>query len=90
MPLVSKSPLQNVDKVQTTTLEKLIVDLFSDKKMFSAFQGSELAHIVNNAYNRYAIDFTKLFHYAKRRRKDVELRVFLKTKTDIPKNILND
>lgn len=90
LPLVSKSPLQKVNKVQTTTLEKLIVDLFSDKKLFTAFQGSELAHIVNNAYNRYAIDFTTLFHYAKRRRKDVELRDFFKTKTDIPKNILND
>lgn len=90
LPLVSKSPLQKANKVQTTTLEKLIVDLYSDKKIFAAYQGSELAHIVNTAYNRYAIDFTKLFHYAKRRRKDIELRDFLKNKTDIPKNILND
>lgn len=90
LPLVSKSPLQKIDKIQTITLEKLIVDLYSDKKLFTAFQGSELAHIVNNAYSRYALDFTKLFHYAKRRRKDVELRELFKTKTDIPKNILND
>lgn len=90
LPLVSKSPLQKVNKVQTTTLEKLIVDLYSDKKLFAAFQGSELAHIVNTAYNRYAIDFTTLFHYANRRRKDVDLKNFLKDKTDIPKNILND
>jgi len=88
--LISKSPLQNVNKVQTTTLEKLIVDLFSDKKLFAAFQGSELAHIANTAYNRYAIDFTTLFHYAKRRRKDIDLRNFLNDKTDIAKNILND
>lgn len=90
LPLVSKSPLQNVNKVQTVTLEKLIIDLYSDKKLFAAFQGSELAHIVNTAYNRYAIDFTTLFHYANRRRKDVDLKNFLKEKTDIPKNILND
>lgn len=90
LPLVSKSPLQNVNKVSTITLEKLIVDLYSDKKIFATYQGSELAHIVNNAYSRYAIDFTKLFHYAKRRRKDIELRQFFKDKTDIPKNILND
>lgn len=90
LPLVSKSPLQNVNKISTTTLEKLIVDLYSDKKIFAAYQGSELAHIVNNAYSRYAIDFTKLFHYAKRRRKDIELRQFFTDKTDIPKNILND
>ncbi len=90
LPLVSKSPIQKTNNVTTTTLEKLIVDLYSDKKLFAAFQGSELAHIVNNAYSRYAIDFTKLFHYAKRRRKDVKLQDFFKTKTDIPKNILND
>jgi len=90
LPLVSKSPIQKVNNVATTTLEKLIIDLYSDKKIFLAFQGSELVHIVNNAYNRYAIDFTKVFHYAKRRRKDIELPQFFTDKTDIPKNILND
>ena len=90
LPLISKSPVQKTNNVTTVTLEKLIVDLYSDKKLFAAFQGSELAHIINTAYNRYAIDCTKLFHYAKRRRKDVKLREFFKTKTDIPKNILND
>lgn len=90
LPLISKSPLQNANKVSTTTLEKLIVDLYSDKKIFVTYQGSELTHIVNNAYSRYAINFTKLFHYAKRRRKDIELRQFFTDKTDIPKNILND
>lgn len=88
--LVSKSPIQKINNIATTTLEKLIVDLYSDKKIFAAFQGSELAHIVNTAYSRYAIDFTKVFHYAKRRRKDIELRQFFTEKTDIPKNILND
>src|SRR5690606_23330072 len=45
LPLVTKSPLQKIKTVSTTTLEKLIVDLYSDKKIFAAFQGSELAHI---------------------------------------------
>lgn len=90
LPLVSKSPLQEINKITTITLEKLIVDLYSDRKLFASFQGSEFAHIVNTAYGRYAIDFTTLFHYAKRRRKDIELRQFFKNKTDISKNILND
>jgi hypothetical protein len=84
--LVSKSPIQNVNKVVTITLEKLIVDLYSDKKLFSVFQGSELIHIVNNAYIRYSIDFTKLFHYAKRRGKEAELSQLL-NKTDIPEKL---
>lgn len=90
LPLVSKSPTQKINTVTTTTLEKLIVDLYSDKKLFAAFQGNEFVHVVNNAYSRYAIDFTKLFHYAKRRRKETDLMQFFKNKTDIPKNILND
>lgn len=88
--LVSKSPIQKLKKVSTTTLEKLIVDLYCDKKLFAAFQGSELVHILNNAYNRYSIDFTKLFNYSKRRRKETEMMEFFSDKTDIPNTILND
>ena len=89
-PLVSKSPTQKVKKIATATIEKLIVDLYCDKRLFAAFQGSEFIHIINNAYSRYSIDFTKLFHYAKRRRKEIELIDFFSNKTEIPNNILND
>jgi hypothetical protein len=90
LPLVSKAPIQRIKDTATTTLEKLLVDLFSDKTLFNAFQGSELAHIYNNAYSRYAIDFTKLFSYATRRRKTADLRKFLQLKTDIPKTVFDD
>ena len=89
-PLVSKAPLQKVGKVSTVTIEKLLVDIFSDRKLFTAYQGSELIYIFNNAYHRYSIDFTKLFSYARRRRKETDLIDFLSNKTDIPKTILND
>lgn len=88
--LVTKSPTQKVKEVETTTLEKLIVDFYCDKKLFAAFQGSELVHIINNAYNRYSIDFTKLFNYSKRRRKEAEMMELFSNKTDIPNSILND
>jgi hypothetical protein len=68
--------MQKVEGVTLPSLEKLIVDLYSDQKIFAAFQGSELAHMVNKAHERYAIDFTKLFQYAKRRRRDLEIRRF--------------
>ena len=88
--LISKAPIQQVGTVSTITIEKFIVDLFCDKKLFVAYQGSELVHIINNAYNRYAIDFTKLLGYAKRRRKEIDLVDFLSEKINIPKNIFND
>ncbi len=88
--LISKTPTQKVGKVATITLEKMIVDLFCEKNLFIAFQGSELVHIINNAYDRYAINFTTLFHYASRRGKEVDLKQFLKENTDIPKVIFDD
>jgi len=86
--LITKSPTQRIKTITSITIEKMIVDLYSEKKLYNAFQGSELVHIINNAYNRYSIDFTKLFGYAKRRRKEVGLEEFLSTKTDIPKSTL--
>jgi hypothetical protein len=88
--LVSKAPLQKIKKISTTTLEKLLVDLFCDRKLFYAYQGSELVFIFNSAYRRYSIDFTRLFSYAQRRNRKTDLMEFLLDKTDLPKTILND
>jgi hypothetical protein len=88
--LISKAPIQKVQKISIITIEKMIVDLYCDTRLFSAFQGSELVHIIENAFNHYSIDFTKLFSYAKRRRKENDLMEFLSNKTMIPKSILND
>jgi len=88
--LVSKAPLQKVNKVATITIEKLIVDLYCDKTVLNTYQGTELIHIINNAYNRYAIDFTKLFSYAKRRGKEQDIKEFFSKKTNISKTLIND
>jgi hypothetical protein len=86
--LITKAPTQQVGKMNTTTIEKMLVDLYCDKKILFAYQGNELVHIINTAYSRYKIDFTRLLNYAKRRGKDKELLEFLLSKTDIPDNIL--
>ena len=88
--LISKAPIQQSGKIVTVKLEKIIVDLFCEKDLFISFQGSELVHIINTAYERYPINFTTLFHYSRRRGKEKELKQFLKEKTDIPKAIFND
>lgn len=88
--LISKAPIQRVNKFYTITIEKMIVDIFCDKILFNAYQGSELSTIINNVYHRYAINFTKLFSYANRRRKEDELMEYLSLQTEIPQNIFND
>ena len=81
--LVTKSPTQLVSKTTTTTLEKLLVDIYSNKNLFSTYQGTELVHIFNKAYDKYILDFSKMLSYASRRNKKKELIEFLETKTDI-------
>lgn len=88
--LVSKAPTQKLKGLTTITIEKMIVDIYCDWMLFNAFQGNELINIIHNAYHRYAIDFTKLLSYARRRRRETDLMEYLSQKTDIPQNIFND
>lgn len=83
--LISKTPTQRVEKVTTVTIKKMIGDMLSDKNLLIAFQGSELVHIINNAFQRYSINFTTLFHYARGRGKEIDKKGFLLEKTEIPK-----
>ncbi|MEX2594696.1 MAG: DUF6577 family protein [Anditalea sp.] len=89
-PLISKAPIQKTKQIFVPTIEKILVDIYSDRDLYRAYQGTELINIVNYAYQHYAVDFTKLFSYAKRRRKDRELRAYLSANTNIPENIFND
>ena len=88
--LITKSPIQTIDDVPTVTLEKVIVDIYSEKKLFEAFQGSELLHIINNAVEKYAINTKTLLNYANRRSKREEIEVYLREKTALPKIIFYD
>jgi len=42
LPLVSEAPTQEIDGIRTITIEKILVDLVSNKMLFAAHQGSEL------------------------------------------------
>lgn len=79
--LVTKAPLSKEKTVSIPTLEKILVDLFVEHKLFSPFQGEELAHIYNNLYKQNALNITKLLAYAKRRTKEVELLDFITKNT---------
>jgi len=68
-PLVSESPLQELGNVKTVTIEKLLVDIFSDTVIFTAQQGAELSTIFNTAFDKYTVNQSKMLRYASRRRK---------------------
>jgi len=78
-PLVSEAPTQYVNGIETTTIEKILVDIFSDVVIFSAQQGAEMRTIFENAFDKYTINQSKMLRYANRRRKKEELNKFMKT-----------
>jgi hypothetical protein len=88
--LITKSPTRQIKETSVPTLEKILVDIFSDKVLFNPYQGSELVFIFNQAYDKYALNFTKLFGYARRRGKEDELIKFLNEKTNVSKELLHD
>ena len=76
--LVTASPIQVVRKVQTITIEKLLVDLFVDKE-FEFLQGNELTHIFKNAFSKYTVNTDKLLRYASRKEKRITITNYIDT-----------
>ena len=68
-PLISEAPLQVVSGVPTVTLEKILVDLLSNKPVFQIYKGVELSNIYNNAFEKYTLNENRLLRYANRRGK---------------------
>ena len=78
-------------KVSTPFLEKILVDLFADERLYYLYNGSELINIYENAITNYTINFTTLFSYAKRREREQEIKLFLKnTMGHLITDILDD
>jgi hypothetical protein len=77
-PLISQAPLQQITTIQVPTLEKILVDIFSDEFLFSSAQGLEQKYIWENAWSKYTIMEDKLLRYADRRRKKEKVKNWLR------------
>jgi len=79
--LITRSPIgkraESKVKLSVPKLEKILVDLYSEEKLFYFYRGSELTNIYENAINSYTINFTRLFSYAKRRGKEQDIKAFM-------------
>jgi hypothetical protein len=76
-PMTSRSPIQEINKIPVATLEKILVDLFCDTVIFYPYGGVELVNIYSHAFESYAINFSKLFTYARRRRREAQIKKFI-------------
>jgi len=93
--LITRSPISRRTegriKFYTPLLEKILVDIFVEDKIFYVYQGSELMHIYENAISNYTINFTSLFGYAKRRGREHEIKFFLtQNMGHLIEDIIND
>ena len=80
--LVSEAPTQNIDGINTVTLEKMLVDIFCDETLFAAQQGAEMRTIFNEALSKYTVNRNKMLRYANRRKKKESFENYLKTITN--------
>src|SRR3546814_760800 len=75
--LISEAPLQKIKKYYTITIEKILVDLFCDEKLFAIYHGKEKRTIFQEAYAKYTINKSKLLRYATRRGKREALESYI-------------
>lgn len=68
IPLISEAPTQEINQIETITIEKLLVDILSEEKLYQSAQ-SERSRIIFEANSKYTINMNKLLRYASRRRK---------------------
>jgi predicted transcriptional regulator of viral defense system len=75
-PLISESPLIEVDQIRVASLEKLLVDCICDTEVYGA-QYQEATAIFENAMEKYTINTGRIRRYARRRNRSVEIAGFL-------------
>jgi hypothetical protein len=71
-PLISESPLQLVEGINTPTIEKVLVDIVGDVE-FSFLQGSEINYVYTTIFERHNVNKNKLLRYATRRGRKEEV-----------------
>jgi hypothetical protein len=75
--LVTEAPLQKIAGLNTVTIEKMLVDIFSDELIFSAQQGSEMKTIFLEALSKYSVNENRMLRYADRKGKKESFRNYL-------------
>mgnify|MGYP000853775148 CR=1 FL=1 len=75
--LVTEAPTQSYNDINSVTLEKILVDIYCDDKIFAAQQGSEMRIIFEEALRKYIVNEDRMLRYADRRRKKEGFREYL-------------
>lgn len=71
--LVSEFPANN-EKPHYITIEKMVVDMYCDRYIRSAYELQEYPEIVRQIRKKYSVNEAGMFRYARRRNKEKEIR----------------
>ena len=74
--LISEAPLRK-DDPSKITLEKMLVDMVSDKLISSTFSPAELPEVFEQARKTYRLDQSRMLRYARRRNKEDKIKKYL-------------
>ncbi len=84
-PMISRAPTHRLKNTVIPSLEKILVDLYCDEKLFFAYQGQQLERIYAGSFEKYIINLSRLLNYAKRRGRQEDIKSFLLS--NLPENI---
>ena len=74
--LISEAPINSVNPY-SIYLEKLLVDIVSDKCISSSYSVAEYPSIINQAMKSYKVDVKKMLRYARRRNKEEYIKEYI-------------
>lgn len=86
--LTMTSPLTEREGLKVPTIEKIMVDIFTDYKLFVTYQGAELQNIFQEFFLTFNINQSTLRQYANKRHVRDRLISFLEGETDIDEDTL--
>ena len=73
------------NKIRVPKLEKILVDLFSEKAILQQYQGNEMVNIYNAIFEKYVINMTTLLRYSKNRGCKEQIISYIKNNISFPK-----
>lgn len=79
---ISESPMGK-EPVWSVCIEKLLVDIVTEPLIISSFADSETARIYESAFEKYIIDESRMFRYARRRNAVDKIMTLISEKTNI-------
>ena len=89
-PIIKDSPIMKINKIYVPKIEKILVDLFFETDLLETYQGRERINIFEEIFNKYTINITTLYRYAKCRGIRKKIEKFLMQETKIDKKYLKE